>query len=280
MCTSRAMRAFLVATFCLALAIAAVAQDEASLEELARKTQNPISAMISLPFESNFNFTNGRDDQTQYVLQIQPVVPLEIATGWNLITRPIIPLISQPERAQLPLIPIITTTGSRTYGIGDINLSFFLSPDSKSGFTWGAGPAFLLPTASDKALGSEKWGAGPTAVGLYQAGKWTIGGLLSQIWSIGGTSKRDDVSLTAFQPFVNYNLSGGWYLSTSPIISANWEAKSGQEWTVPVGAGIGKIFSIGNQRMNARINAYYNVERPDGAPNVKLQFTIQFLFPR
>jgi hypothetical protein len=270
----------LAAAGLLASGVGAPAQDGADLAELARKTQNPISSMISLPFESTFNLTNGRNDETQYFLQIQPVVPIGIGAGWNLITRPIIPLISQPEKAQLPVIPIVTSTGDRTFGIGDINISFFLSPDSDSNFTWGAGPVFLLPTASDEALGAEKWGAGPTAVGLYQAGKWSMGMLVGHIWSFGGTSKRDDVDLTYLQPFVNYNLTDGWYLSTSPIISANWEATSGQKWTVPIGAGIGKIFAIGNQRMNARFNAYYNVERPSGAANTQLQFTIQFLFPR
>jgi len=277
--TQRALLA-LVAASVLGTGGGAAAQDDAALAELARKTQNPISSMISLPFENNFNFTNGRNDQTQYVLQIQPVVPIGISTGWNLITRPIIPVISQPAVAQIPLTRIVTKTSGRTWGIGDINLSFFLSPNSDSNFTWGAGPVFLLPTASDESLGAEKWGAGPTAVGLYQAGKFSVGMLAGHIWSVGGTSKRDDVDLTYLQPFANYNLADGWYLSTGPMISANWEAKSGQKWTVPVGAGIGKIFSLGNQRMNARFNTYYNVKRPNGAANVHLQFTLQFLFPR
>ncbi len=277
--TQRALLA-LVAASLLGAGVGAAAQDDAALAELARKTQNPISSMISLPFENTFNFTNGRNDETQYVLQIQPVVPVGLTEGWNLITRPIIPLISQPEKAQLPVIPIVTKTGDRTFGLGDTNISFFLSPDSDSNFNWGAGPVFLLPTASDAALGAEKWGAGPTAVGLYQAGKWSVGMLAGQIWSFGGTSKRDDINLTYLQPFVNYNLADGWYLSTSPIISANWEAKSGQEWTVPLGAGVGKIFAIGNQRMNARVNAYYKVKRPSGAANAQVQFTLQFLFPR
>lgn len=255
-------------------------EDEAALAELARKTQNPISSMISLPFENNWNLTNGQDDATQYVLQVQPVVPISISTGWNLITRPIIPIISQPEKAQIPLTRIVTTTRERTWGIGDVNLSFFLSPKSEGSFTWGAGPVFLLPLASDASLGAEKWGAGPTAVGLYQAGKFSVGMLAGHIWSFGGTSKRDDVNLTYLQPFVNYNLGDGWYLTSSPIISANWEAKSSQQWTVPLGAGFGKIFSVGNQRLNAKLASYYVVERPDGAANLQIQLTLQFLFPR
>jgi hypothetical protein len=248
--------------------------------ELAKKTQNPISSMISLPFENTFNFKNGKSDQTQYVLQIQPVVPVAITGEWNLITRPIIPVISQPEVALLPLPPILVKSNGRTFGLGDINVSFFFSPNSEGDFTWGAGPVFLFPSATDNSLGAEKWAAGPTAVGLYQGSNWSAGGLVGQMWSYGGTSKRDDVNSMYLQPFVNYNLADGWYLSTSPILSANWEAKSGQEWTVPLGAGIGKIFALGSQQMNARLNSYYNVVRPDGAANWQLQFTLQFLFPR
>jgi hypothetical protein len=262
------------------LAGAAFAEDEAELDALARKTQNPISSMISLPFESSFNFTNGKNDGTQYVLQIQPVVPLSLTDEWNLITRPIIPLIDQPEVALLPSPPIVTTTDDRTFGLGDINVSFFLSPNTDSAFTWGAGPVFLLSTATDSSLGAEKWAAGPTAVGLYQTGPWSIGLLGGQLWSYAGTSKRDDVNLTFLQPFASYNLSEGWYLTTSPILSANWEGKSGEKWTVPLGGGFGRIFSMGGQSLNARMNAYYFVERPDGAANVQLQFTVQLLFPR
>ena len=257
------------------------AQDEAELAELARKTQNPISSMISLPFENNWNLTNGQNDATQYVLQVQPVVPISISSGWNLITRPIIPIISQPERAQIPTTFIVTRTREqRTWGIGDINLSLFLSPNSGGNFTWGAGPVFLLPTASADSLGADKWGAGPTAVGLYQVGNLSVGMLAGHIWSFAGTSKRGDVNLTYLQPFVSYSLVNGWYLTTSPIISANWEADSGQEWTVPLGAGIGRIFALGNQRMNAKLSAYYNTKRPKGGANTQIQFTLQFLFPR
>ena len=170
--------------------------------------------------------------------------------------------------------------GDGATGLGDINYSLFFSPVKSETAIWGIGPSITLPTASDKELGSEKWSAGPTGVVLFQP-KWgTFGGLVRHLWSFAGDSDRDDVNQTLFEPFVNYNLPEGWYLIADIIITANWEASSSNTWTVPLGGGIGKLFKIGDQAMNARTEAYYNVEKPDGAPDWQWGFTIQFLFPK
>jgi hypothetical protein len=137
-----------------------------------------------------------------------------------------------------------------------------------------------LPTATDDVLGTEKWGAGPSAVVLTVQGHWVYGALINQIWSFAGDDDRDDVDQMLIQPFVNYNLTDGWYLSSSPIITANWEADSGNKWTVPVGGGFGKIFRIGKQPMNASVQAFYNVEKPDNGPDWTLRLQLQFLFPK
>jgi hypothetical protein len=264
----------------LGLLVAAGAEaQEAS--DLAKKAQNPIGSMISLPFEFPFNFENGTDDDdVQSVLQVQPVVPFGITESWNVIARPIIPLISQPEQAQIPFPPIVTKTGGRTFGLGDINLSLFFSPKSETGFVWGAGPVMAFPTASNAALGTEKWSAGPTGVVVYSTGPWMLGTRAGQLWSFAGTSDRSDVSSFVLQPFANYKLPNGWYLSTSPMMIANWKAKGGDTWTVPVGGGVGKIFSIGSQNINTRLTLYYNAARPEGAADFSLQWTLQFLFPK
>ncbi|MBW2441463.1 MAG: neuromedin U, partial [Deltaproteobacteria bacterium] len=145
---------------------------------------------------------------------------------------------------------------------------------------WGIGPSFTIPTATDKELGSEKWSLGPTGVVLFQPGWGTFGGLVRQLWSVAGDDDRDDVNQTLFEPFLNYNLPKGWYLISDIIIIANWDADSDNTWTVPLGGGVGKLFKIGNQAMNARTEAYYNVEKPDNAPDWQWGFTIQFLFPK
>ena len=212
-------------------------------------------------------------------MKIKPVNPVTIG-DWNLVNRVIVPLIyTDGEITGLPPIPN-PPPGDGAEGLGDINYSLFFSPVKYDKAIWGVGPSITLPTASDKELGSEKWSAGPTGVVLFQP-KWgTIGGLVRHLWSFAGDSDRDDVNQTLLEPFVNYNLPEGWYLISDIIITANWEASSSNTWTVPLGGGVGKLFKIGGQAMNARTEFYYNVEKPKNAPDWQWGFTIQFLFPK
>ena len=145
---------------------------------------------------------------------------------------------------------------------------------------WGVGPSLNLPTATDDVLGSGQWSTGLTAVGLTQPGWGTVGVLGRQLWSFAGDSDRKAVNQFLLEPFVNYNLKNGWFLITDMIITANWDAPSGQRWTVPIGGGAGRIFKIGNQAINSRLEAYYNIESPDAAPDWTVAFTFQFLFPK
>lgn len=254
-----------------------------SQEDLAKQAQNPIANMISLPFQNNTNFKIGPDDdETQNVLNIQPVIPFNINENWNLITRTIIPIISQPD---------FYTGGEGTVtGLGDITLSTFFSPKDSGKLTWGAGPIFLFPTATDgplggtsedggESLGSDKWGGGLSVIGLMMPGKWVFGSLFSNIWSISGGGHQD-INLFTWQYFINYNLSNGWYLTSAPIITANWEADSDNTWTIPFGGGVGKLFTIGKQPINTQLSAYYNVEKPEFGPDWQLRFQIQFMFPK
>ena len=245
--------------------------------DLRSAVQNPISSLVSLPFK--FTFDYGASNGEASFLNIQPVIPVTVG-DWNLVNRVIMPLIdTDGEITGLPEIPT-PAQGNGATGLGDINYSLFFSPVKYETAIWGIGPSINLPTASDKELGSEKWSAGPTGVVLFQP-KWgTFGGLVRHLWSFAGDSDRDDVNQTLFEPFVNYNLPEGWYLIADIIITANWEASSSNTWTVPLGGGIGKLFKIGDQAMNARTEAYYNVEKPDGAPDWQWGFTIQFLFPK
>jgi len=240
-------------------------------EELAKAAQNPVANMISLPFQNNTNFNFGPKEKTQNILNIQPVWPFSLSEDWNLITRTIVPVISQPE---------LYSGDDRENGLGDTTFTAFLSPAKPGKWIWGAGPVFLFPTATDDKLGSDKYGAGPSVVVLTSRGPWLCGGLASQLWSFTGDSDRDDVSQLLIQPFVNYNLPGGWYLVSAPVITANWEADSDDIWTVPVGGGVGKIFRIGSQAMNAQIQAFYNVETPKFGADWQLRLQWQFLFPK
>src|SRR6188474_3547001 len=237
---------------------AAYAQQGESLREAA---QNPIADLISLPFQNNTNFDIGRSENTQNVLNIQPVYPLKLNQSWNLITRPILPVVSQPpffsgrELAALEerFGPGIADT---EFGLGDLTPEFFFSPRKPiqlgrdASLVWGAGPAFQFPTATDVELGSGKWSAGPGFVVFLseKALHVTTGFLILNLWSFAGDEDRANVNAMTLQPFFNYNLPKGWYLTSSPLITANWEADDDNRWTVPMGGGIGRIFKIGHRK--------------------------------
>jgi len=241
-----------------------------STEALAKASQNPVAAMISVPFQNNTNFNTGPYNRTQDILNIQPVVPMSLNSEWNVISRTIIPVMSQPN-------PVFD---SSTSGIGDVTQSLFLSPAKPGAVIWGLGPVFTVPSASDRILGTGKFLAGPTAVALIMPGHWVIGVLVNNQWSVAGDPLRKDVNTFLAQPFVNYNMEGGWYLTYSPVITADWLASSDQRWTIPVGGGFGRVFHLGHQPINASLSAYYNAVRPDLAGDWQLRAQVALLFPR
>jgi len=253
------------------IATSTVYGQEAKNSDLAKQAQNPVASLISLPFQNNTNFGIGPDDETQNILNIQPVWPFTLNEDWNLITRTILPVVSQPD--------ILTGGEGRTNGVGDTTFTGFFSPRDSSPLTWGVGPVFLIPTATDDVLGSDKWGAGASVVLLTMPGNWVVGSLFSNVWSFAGSGDQD-VNLFTWQYFINYNLPDSWYLTSAPIITANWEADSDNTWTVPFGGGIGKIFRIGKQPINGQVSVYYNLETPDYGADWQLRLQLQFLFPK
>jgi hypothetical protein len=269
-------RFWLVAAALLPLTSAAFAQEQA---DLAKASQNPVADMISLPFQNNTFFGVGPDDDVANVLNIQPVIPINLGPV-NLINRTIFPLIYLPDvTAGLAELPEGISGGS-TFGLGDINYTGWLSPAAGGPATWGIGPSISFPSATDEKLGSEKWNAGPSAVVVAQPGAFVLGGLIRQLWSFAGDDDRQDVSQMLIQPFVNYNLPDGWFLASAPIITANWEASSDDRWLVPLGGGAGRVFKIGPQPVSATLQAYYNVETPQFGPDWSLRFALSFLFPK
>jgi hypothetical protein len=252
---------------------------EAGGDDLRAKAQNPVSSMYSLPLKLTLDF--GAPDDEAVFFNVNPVIPVTVG-DWNLVNRIIIPAIVSVDGfiGGTPDIPEGAPSESRETGLGDINYSLYFSPADAKGLIWGIGPSINLPTANKDPLGSGKWSGGAAGVVLMQP-KWgTYGGLIRQLWSFAGDDHRSDVNQFLVEPFLNYNLEGGWYLITDMIITANWDAPSSQRWTVPIGGGLGKLFSIGNQTINSRLEAYYMVERPDNAPDWQLIFTFQFLFPK
>jgi hypothetical protein len=268
-----------MAALLLAAAQPAWAQGEArpaghseAMQALARAAQNPVAAMISLPLQNNTNFNYGPNGHTQNVLNIQPVIPFRLTDDWNLVSRTIVPVISQPE---------FTPGQGTTFGLGATQASVFLSPGRPGSVIWGAGAVVQAPSVTNQALGSNVWGAGPTFVALTMQGPWVLGGLVNNVWSVGG-SREDRYNNLTLQPFINYNFphSPGTYLSFSPVATANWEARSGQQWTVPLGLAVGEVLPVGNQPINVQVGAYYNVVRPDIGPEWQLRFQLALLFPK
>ena len=245
--------------------------------DLRSAVQNPISSLISLPFKLTFD--SGADNGDATILNINPVVPVTVG-DWNLVNRALIPLVNvDGPISGLPGNPS-PIPGNGASGLGDINYSIYFSPVKYDKVVWGVGPTINLPTATNDQLGSGKWSTGVTGVALTQPGWGSLGILGRQLWSFAGDSDRSNVNQTLIEPFLNYNLPNGWYLLTDMVITANWEANSSNTWTLPVGGGAGKLFKIGSQTVNARLEAYYNVEKPDGAPDYSVSFQFQLLFPK
>lgn len=264
---TRAVTALLLAT-----ALAPPAGAAPSREELAKLAQNPIANLISVPFQNNTNFGYGPEDGTQNILNIQPVIPVTLNKDWNIITRTILPLIWQPQ---------LSTLEDSTFGLGDTQFSAFLSPSNAKGWIWGVGAIAQLPTHTDRELGNENWGLGPTAVVLHleHGSPWVYGMLVNNIWSLDNSDADPAYNNGLIQPFLNYNLPGGTYINTAPIITVNWEAE-GEQWTVPVGGGLGRIFHLGKLPVNAQLGGYYNVVKPIDGAEWQLRLQMQLMFPK
>jgi hypothetical protein len=261
------------AAFAAAMTMTVSARAEMSADELAKLAQNPVGNLISLPFQNNTNFNFGPEGGTQNILNIEPVIPISVDKDWNIITRTIVPLIWQPS-----LGPGIDST----FGLSDIQFSAFLSPASPGHFIWGLGAITQLPTNSNAELGNKNWGLGPTFVVLHleHDDPWVYGVLVNNLWSLSSNKQGGAYNNGLIQPFLNYNFGGGLYLTSSPVLTVDWKADSGQRWTVPLGGGVGKIFHFGKLPVNAQISAYYNVVRPDFGANWQLRAQVQLMFPK
>jgi hypothetical protein len=255
-----------LSTLLLALMLpsAAAAQDATAL---AKQTQNPVSSLISFPLQANWDFGLGDRDAVGTLLNIQPVMPFGINPSTNIILRVIMPLTSQPG-----------ADGMRVNGMGDVVATAFFSPAKSGRIIWGAGPVFLLPAATNSALGSEKFGIGPSVVALTQPGPWTIGVLYNSIWSTSGANDREDVNSMFLQPFVNYNLGQGLAVGAVMEASANWEAE--ETWTAPLLFTVSKVTLLGKRPVNFQVAAGPTVASPEGGANWRFRFAAIFMFPR
>jgi hypothetical protein len=244
------------------------ASSSAPASTAAADAQNPISHVISVPLQENLFTRAGPYRKTADTLLVQPVVPFKLDANWSVVTRTIIPIVREPR---------LSPEQGPVSGIGNVEPQFYLTPSHPGKLIWGAGGQLWLPTASHSELGYNHWGGGPAVVGLTIDGPWVAGALLNNVWAGSGPRR---VNLLTLNPFVNYNLRAGWYLASTPVATANWVKKGSDRWTVPVGGGFGRVFPMAGIHLNARLEVFRNVARPDGAPSTQVQFQLQMLFPQ
>jgi len=252
----------------LALTVQVISQEEGmhqSQEELAKQAANPIANMISVPMQLNLNYGVGEYNRSSQVFNIMPVLPFKMFS-WNVINRIITPIINSPDD---------TETGNN-FGLGNTNYSMLFVPPPKGIFQWGFGPALNIPTRSDPNLGNDAFALGPALIVLVLPGKWVVGATANHVWSYANDK---DVNQFFAQYFITYNIKKGWYVNTNPMITSNWNAPDGEQWTVPVGAGGGKVFHAGSQAMKLQGQFYYNAVAPTGAADYTFQIQYVLLFP-
>ncbi|MDB6180192.1 transporter [Paracoccus fistulariae] len=252
---------------------AAMAQEAPteSTSQLAEQLTNPVASLSSIPFEFNHDSGYGSADGHRTVTNWQPVVPFQAGENWNVISRTIVPFIRQKD--------IAGNSGTQS-GLGDIVQSLFFTPRQvePGGLIWGVGPAFLLPTASDDALGTGKFGIGPTGVALRQKNGWTLGILANHIWSVAGDDDRPDVSATFMQPFINYTTKDAWTFALNTESTYDWKS---EQWSAPVNLMAAKLVNFGDQPVSFRGGVRYWVDSPENGPEGwALRASITFLYPK
>ena len=245
-------------------------EGQGSNTEIAKELSNPIADLVHLPIQMNYEQDIGPDDDGwRLQTNLQPVIPFHLTEDWNLISRTIIPVTHQED--------ILPGAGSQS-GLGDTTLSLFFNPKKRGGILWGAGPIMHLPTATNSLLGTEKWGAGPSAIVLTQRGPWTVGSLGHHIWSFAGDRDRADLSFTFLQPFAAYTWPNAWTASVGSESNYNWKT---EKWSVPANVAVSKVVRLGKLPVRFQAVVGYFVESPDEGPEgFRFRFQVNLVLPR
>lgn len=237
--------------------------------ELAKKLANPVASLISVPLQSNFDMRMGDGSGWRYTLNVQPVIPIALSPKWNMISRTIVPFIHQSN---------VTAPGASQTGLGDITQSLFFSPNKTEPFVWAVGPVFLVPTATNANLGTQKLGIGPTVLVLKQSHGWTVGVLANHIWSVAGKSSRASVNSTFLQPFLSYNTKDGWTYGVNTESTYDWRSGA---WSIPIIPSVSKLVRFGKQPVSFGGGVKCWVTTPSGGPETcSVRIIVTALFPK
>ena len=265
-------------------AVPGLAQEKEGGDDLRAKVQNPVSSMYSLPLKLTVD--SGAPNGSAYFFNVNPVIPVTVG-DWNLINRVIVPVIYAQGQDDIVDDDFSWGNGNpgsfgigSAFGLGDTTYQGFITPKKSGKVAWGLGGSIVIPTHTKDRFGSNKWSAGPALVAFAPVDNWVLGGILQNIWSVAGDDDAADVNVFSAQLTVNYKLKNRWYLTTSPLITANWEAPKDNRWTVPLGGGIGRVFKMEKKAIAVDVGAYYNVESPRFANDWYTQILLNFLFPK
>ena len=263
-------------------------------DDLAKQSQNPVANMVSVPIENNFYTDVGPSGKNAFTTVFKPVYPMQVTSEINLINRFIAPVMYlegqdapdfppgiDPEDLDIDFggLEVFPDTSSE-FGLANLQYQAFFSPAKPGKVIWGFGPVFELPTNTDSNLGTDTWSAGPAALLLSMPGNWVVGLLAQNMWDFASESGEPDINKALFQPIINYNFAKGWYVSGTTTITANWEADSGDEWTVPLGGGGGRLVKLGKQPVDFKLMGYWHVEKPQFGADWYVQLTVKLLFPK
>ncbi len=245
---------------------------ETASEEEVKEAHEPVSRLRAVALQNNVDFGIGSNDRTGLRLLIQPW-QAEVGTGiwWRMKTFSALPVLYRPNANE---------SEGGTFGLGDPEISLFWSPRKAGRSVLGVGPVVRFPLATDDALGSGKWSAGVTALAIARPGRWLFGVRTYNIWSFAGDEERSDVNQFLLHYILLRVLGNGWYVISAPVVTADWNAPSGDQWLVPIGGGAGKLVKVGRRGVDLQVSAFYNVIHPETQPHADwtLRIQLQFLF--